>query len=83
MSFIEAYCLIAIRRRVLSVVLLEESVTLSRLADTPTRRIGHVELGWVVGARTWSAPVPLVKPGFCIRLRVLLVEVPKNLGPTE
>jgi hypothetical protein len=75
--------LVAIGGGILSVVLIEEGIAFGIFACGPGGRVGYVESFDVVCAWSWGAPISLVEPGLLMIGGVLLLDVPKNLGPTE
>jgi hypothetical protein len=79
------YCsrLISIRRWVLSVVLIEKGVPLGVLPDSPVGLGCVIKTVSVMSAGARSATITLIEPRLFMAGNILLVEVPKNLGPSE
>lgn len=83
MGLVDIDNLVAVWGGVLPVELVEEGIAFSVLADSPVGRGCFVHTRGVMGSWPRRTSIALVKPGFCMRKKLLLVVVPKNLGPTE
>lgn len=82
-SAVDADYFVAIWRGVLPVVFVEKGIALCILAYCPSGRGSFIDSLKVMSARTRSTAISFIKPRFFIPNVLLLVEVPKNLGPTE